>query len=217
MIRTPACLLLTLLLTACGGGSAGTPVVPDEPDRPVEPAPPDEPGEPERPVEPAPEPPGGPAEPPLDPEPPPPPPLTQQERWLNAVNAFRSAERLCTGENTVYAAAPALRWDGNLELAAIAHSADMAAHDFLGHVGSDGSHFSTRAFRAGYHGFPVAENVAAGSRAFEDTLDQWIDSESGHCRHLMRPDVSDVGIGTAFDAASTYGHYWTYITGIGGT
>lgn len=204
MIRAPVFLLLALL-AGCGGADDADPPAPVDPVDPVDPEP--VPEEPDRPVEP---------EPPLDPEPPPPPPLTQQERWLARVNEFRSTERLCPGEGTVYAAAPAVAWNGALELAAISHSADMAANDFLSHAGSDGSHFSSRAFAAGYRGSPIFEVIAAGSGDFERTLNQWIESRFGHCGALMRPETSEIGAGTAFEVSSTYGHYWTLLGGVGG-
>lgn len=203
--RLAPLILPVQLLTGCGGGGNDAvieipPPIAEAPDDPAEP-------------EPAPEPE---PEPPLDPEPPPPPPLTKQERHLTAVNAFRTAEQLCPGEGTVYAAAPPVRWDGDLELAGIAHSDDMAAHDFLSHAGSDGSHFSTRAHRAGYRGVALFEVIAAGNSSFERTLRQWIGSRTGHCGFLMRPEVNEIGAGIAFDAGSTYGHYWTLLGGIAG-
>ncbi len=203
-------LALAIALIGCGGSDGSEPPLPP----PIEPEPPAEPDRPVEPVEPEPPEPEPEPEPPLDPEPPPPPPLTQQERWLDQVNTFRGAEQLCPGEGTVYAAAPPVRWDGSLELAAIAHSADMAAGDFLSHTGSDSSHFASRAFRFGYTGSPTFEVIAAGSADFEGTLSQWIGSRDGHCGHLMRPETRDIGAGFAFAATSTYGYYWTLVGGV---
>lgn len=152
-------------------------------------------------------------EPILDPEPTPPPPLTQQERYLAAVNEFRLTEQLCPGEGTVYAAAPPVQWDGNLELASIIHSTDMATNDFFSHTGSDNSHFSSRAFNAGYKGSPIFEVIAAGSSDFNGTLQQWINSRTGHCGFLMRQDVNEIGAGFAFDSSSTHGYYWALLGG----
>lgn len=46
---------------------------------------------------------------------------------------------------------PAIAWNDTLSFIAAAHSADMAANDFFGHEGSDGSLPSDRAFRIDYH------------------------------------------------------------------
>src|SRR5687768_5993080 len=55
---------------------------------------------------------------------------------LQRVNEVRASQGL-----------PALAWCGTLANAAGAHSQDMAANGFMGHIGSDGSDFTTRADR----------------------------------------------------------------------
>ncbi|BDG29526.1 CAP domain-containing protein [Thermus thermophilus] len=63
---------------------------------------------------------------------------------LEALNRIRAEGRACGP------AAPPLAWDARLTAAARAHTEDMAAHGFLGHVGTDGSTVRERVEREGY-------------------------------------------------------------------
>lgn len=54
----------------------------------------------------------------------------------------------------------------------------------------------------------AAENIAAGSSTPEATMNQWINSE-GHYNNLMKPDVTEIGVGYYYDPGSEYGYYWS--------
>lgn len=123
---------------------------------------------------------------------------------LDAVNAARVRGQTC-GE-TRYAPAPPLVWNGRLEAAAAQHTGDMAARDFFGHEGSDGSRPGDRATRAGYPWRVVGENIARYQTTVPEVVGDWVESP-GHCRTLMDPRFTEMG------AASDAG-FWTQLFGL---
>ena len=117
---------------------------------------------------------------------------------LTLLNAERSAAGL----------AP-LALNPQLTAAAQRHSDDMAAGDFLDHVGSDGSQFWERILEAGYPMNGGAENIlyrwdADPLGAFE----QWKESPL-HVANMMSPDYTEVGIAWAASASGKY--YFTMV------
>ncbi|KAI9907649.1 hypothetical protein PsorP6_003175 [Peronosclerospora sorghi] len=94
-----------------------------------------------------------------------------------------------------------------LHAAAQRHSNDMAAKDFMGHGGSDGSTMSERISEAGYEWSSVAENVAAGQINVADVMESWIHSP-GHLANIMG-DYTMFGSAYAFNKHGEYQHYWT--------
>ncbi|SMD27092.1 CAP domain-containing protein [Kibdelosporangium aridum] len=107
------------------------------------------------------------------------------------------------------AGCPPLTAVAQLNVAAQRHSEDMAANNFMGHTGSDGSTMVTRVERAGYTGWrSLAENVAAGYRTAEDVVAGWMNS-SGHRANILNCGLRDIGVGYATNPNSTYGVYWT--------
>jgi uncharacterized protein YkwD len=118
------------------------------------------------------------------------------------VIALTNAERAKAG-------CPALRTDPALSTAAQRHSEDMAARNFMGHTGSDGSNFVTRIERAGYTRWTrAAENVAAGHQTAADVVRGWMNS-AGHRANILNCALRDIGVGHQFRQNTTYGHYWT--------
>ncbi len=118
------------------------------------------------------------------------------------VIALTNAERAKAG-------CPALRTDQALSTAAQRHSEDMAARNFVGHTGSDGSNFVTRIERAGYTRWTrAAENVAAGQQTAADVVRGWMNS-AGHRANILNCALRDIGVGHQFRQNTTYGHYWT--------
>jgi len=104
---------------------------------------------------------------------------------------------------------PALKSNAALNTAAQRHSADMAAKNFMGHTGSDGSNFVTRIERAGYTRWTrAAENVAAGQQNAAAVVRSWMNS-SGHRANILNCALRDIGVGYAYRQGTTYGHYWT--------
>ncbi len=100
--------------------------------------------------------------------------------------------------------------DEALDMAADAHSADLAAWGKLSHQGSDGANFVDRAERAQFRGVPRAENVAWNLRSPDAVVKAWWDSP-GHKANMLLPDVTHVGIGSA--CSPQKGHFWTMVLG----
>ena len=85
----------------------------------------------------------------------------------------------------------------------------MGAQDYFEHTSLDGREFGDRMTEAGFMGAgPWGENIAAGSATPEAVVQGWMNSP-GHCANIMNPQYRVIGIGYAFDDASTFGHYWT--------
>jgi uncharacterized protein YkwD len=62
---------------------------------------------------------------------------------------------------------------------------------------------------AGYAGsYPWGENIAAGQSTPQAVVNAWM-SSAGHCANIMKASYTAIGVGYAFGASSTYGHYWT--------
>lgn len=129
---------------------------------------------------------------------------------LAEINRARAQPRLCGSESMP--AAPALRWSAPLASAAAVHSADMAAHNFFDHRGSDGSTLTTRVAQVGYSWSGLAENIAAGNATARSTVQQWLGSAS-HCRSMMRASYTDMGGACYANPRATYRYYWTLVLG----
>ncbi|RLN71031.1 hypothetical protein BBJ28_00022374 [Nothophytophthora sp. Chile5] len=110
---------------------------------------------------------------------------------------------------------PAVCWNSKLQAAAKRQSDDMAANDFLHHVGSDGSTVSSRITDAGYKWKAVAENVAAGQANVESVMDAWMNS-TGHRMNILG-NYTMLGAAYAYNPDSTFTHYWTEDFGTGDT
>ena len=137
----------------------------------------------------------------------------EQQSMLDSVNAFRAGTRDC-GSRGVFSPAPPLAWNCKLESAASAHSADMANNNFFSHTGSNGSDLGDRATAAGYAWNALGENIAAGYSSVGSVLQGWIDSD-GHCANLMNASFDELGAARQYNAASSYGTYWTQVFGRG--
>jgi uncharacterized protein YkwD len=129
-------------------------------------------------------------------------------RVLESTNAARAQGRRC-GDQPFAPAAP-LRRSQQLERAARIHSDDMAAHDYLDHVGRDGSTPADRVSRAGYRWRMVGENVAAGPLSAEEVVDGWLASPE-HCANIMDPRFTEMGLSYSVNPASREGVYWTQL------
>ena len=109
-----------------------------------------------------------------------------------------------------YAPASPLELDPELNEAAQAHAMDMSLNNFFSHTGSDGSSFVTRIQRTDFSGQPIGENIAAGQQSPAQAVDGWVDSD-GHCRNLMNPDATKIGIG--YTTGGPYGTLWVQVFG----
>lgn len=125
---------------------------------------------------------------------------------LAAVNSARTTARAC-GPNQRPAVGK-LVWNCRLQEAAIAHSQDMATHDFFAHTGSDGSSVAERVTRTGYTWSHVGENLAAGQRTVAAAMEGLLNSP-GHCDNIMSGNYTHFGSGYRTNENSYYVRYWT--------
>ena len=102
------------------------------------------------------------------------------------------------------ASLPALSLNPLLTQAAQGHSIDMACNNFLGHEGSDGSSIGALVREVGYIGF--MEILAIGTP--QNAMDQWA-ADAPHWELVLDPNVTEMGIGYAYNANSNYGGYFT--------
>lgn len=130
------------------------------------------------------------------------------------INGHRIAGANCGSEGIFPPAPPSSTGLYTLESsealmdAAQAHSLDMAQNDYFSHTSLDGRTMVARVRDAGYTGSRLAENIAAGASTPEQVVAGWMASP-GHCRNIMDPALKDIGIGYAYESASSYGSYWT--------
>lgn len=87
----------------------------------------------------------------------------------------------------------AVRRDAQLDAAALAHARDMAAQNFMGHTGSDGSKVGQRVLRTGYRWCALAENVSQGYRSEARAIEGWRVSPA-HYRNITNTQVTHFGI-----------------------
>lgn len=120
-----------------------------------------------------------------------------EQRIGDLINEARAAHGL-----------PPLARASELARAACRHSTDMANHNFLAHIGSDGSTPGQRIKEAGYGWRAWGENIAAGYLSPEDVVAAWMAS-SGHRSVILRETYMDMGVGYAYNASSQYRHYYT--------
>lgn len=134
----------------------------------------------------------------------------REDEMLVLVNALRAAGTRCGRTN--FAATTPLSMNADLREAARLHSKDMADQNYFDHTSRDGRSPWDRIAEAGYRGFGIGENIAAGNATAPDTFDQWVTSP-GHCVNMMNPDAREIGIGYANNPRSAFEHYWTQTFG----
>jgi uncharacterized protein YkwD len=129
---------------------------------------------------------------------------------LTLVNEARAQPRLCG--NQKFGAAPALEWSGKLASAALAHSRDMAIHNYFAHAAKDGSTVQDRATREGYEWSGIGENIAAGQGSVASAVSSWLASPD-HCMNIMKPEFSEMGAAYFVSETGDAGIYWTQVFG----
>lgn len=122
------------------------------------------------------------------------------------------AEAVLTLVNDARAAAPTpcppLTVDPHLQVAAQAHTDDMAARGYMDHVTPEGQDPAARALAAGYSGTGVGENIAQGYPDAESVMAGWMASD-GHRDNIENCSYTVIGI-----AYNTTGWYWTQVFGL---
>jgi len=129
---------------------------------------------------------------------------------LKLVNAARAKPQRC-GSQTLSPAAP-LRWSEQLGQSALAHSRDMAVHNYFSHAAKDGSLAGTRAMLDGYDWQLIGENIGAGQGTAKHTVAGWLASPT-YCFNLMNPDFTELGGAYAVNPQSDAAIYWTLLLG----
>jgi uncharacterized protein YkwD len=117
---------------------------------------------------------------------------------LTAVNRLRTNGCRCSGKQMP--PVPVLRWNNQLEAAALRHAYDMSSNKHFDHIGTDNSEFDDRITATGYKWMEIGENIAFGYEAISTTIQGWINSGS-HCKQMMSPKVDEMG-------AAKSGKYW---------
>jgi uncharacterized protein YkwD len=131
-------------------------------------------------------------------------------RVLALTNEARSHARRCGGSS--FPPAPPLTLNAALERAALEHSQEMAAHNYMDHTGRDGSSPADRITRAGYKWRMVGENLEVGVMTAEEAVAGWLQSPH-HCQNLMTAGFTEMGVAFAVNPASDAGVYWTQTFG----
>jgi uncharacterized protein YkwD len=134
-------------------------------------------------------------------------------RVVELVNEARSHARRCGSES--FAPAGPLRYSAALQRAALAHSRDMAAHDYFEHESPGGGTPAQRVTAQGYKWRVTGENLAAGVTTPEAAVQGWLDSPH-HCANLMDPRFTETGAAYAIEPASRLGIYWTQVFALPG-
>ena len=131
-----------------------------------------------------------------------------REAILQQVNAVRARGFDCGGER--FGNAQPVRWNDQLVSAASGHSRDMADNNYFDHTSLRGTHPQHRVDATGYKWRSVAENIAAGQFTAHSVMRGWMDSP-GHCRNIMNPKYTEIGVACVQRPGTTYGDYWTMV------
>ena len=101
-----------------------------------------------------------------------------------------------------------LSYDADLTASARGHSQDIGLNDYFNHISEDGRSPGDRITAAGYSWNTYGENIAAGQSTPAAVVAGWMNSP-GHRANILNSNFCDIGVGYAYVASSTYGHYWT--------
>jgi hypothetical protein len=101
---------------------------------------------------------------------------------------------------------PAVKTDARLTAVALRQAQAMASSGIMDHdvAGS----FASRI--AGVNTPSAAENIAAGTKTWADTLRIW-KASPGHNTNLLRPDADIVGVAVAHNENTRYKTYWAMV------
>ena len=105
-----------------------------------------------------------------------------------------------------------LTLNGALTTASNTFASYMGSANFFGHYGPDGSAPRARLTAAGYRGAFKAEALSAGQATPQAAINALLASPP-HQAILLDPSAVEIGVGYAYQAGSSYGHYWVVVTG----
>jgi uncharacterized protein YkwD len=120
-------------------------------------------------------------------------------RHLDAVNAARIQQDLVP-----------LRLSAELDAAAETHARDMAIQNRAWHFGSDLTSPRERAFRAGYRGEIVGENISEGTDSDLEVLRTWLGFTDTRAV-ILAPEARGVGLGWYRDPTGK--SWWVEVIG----
>lgn len=143
-------------------------------------------------------------------------PWTRREFQVVALTNQRRSVGAHCGPYGWFPPAPPLRRDPALTCAARYHSRFMGIDSGFHHAAVDGDLGASPIVRmraAGWEGAAGAENIAAGHLTPREVVASWMDSPS-HCRNLMTPELTEIGVGHAVIRGSEYTRYWTQELGL---
>lgn len=115
-------------------------------------------------------------------------------QMLQIINSLRRTHDLCP-----------LKYNKQLEGAAIQHTIDMVRNDFFSKVGSDKSSIGERVTRAGFKWDGVSENLGFGQEVVQEVIDYWM--QSGGRENILNPDYTQFGaceLSTKWSAVFAY-------------
>lgn len=122
---------------------------------------------------------------------------------LRLTNEARSKGADC-GTEGKFGATTALAMSPILRCSARLHSADMGEKNYFDHTNKEGLNPFQRMMMAGYSGQAMGENIAKGQQTPASVVAGWLDSD-GHCRNIMDPDYTEIGVGYWEGTADTRG------------
>ncbi|MEE2755348.1 MAG: CAP domain-containing protein [Myxococcota bacterium] len=129
-----------------------------------------------------------------------------EEAVLEETNRARAVSRSCDMDQ--FEPAPPLEMDIYLTYAARLHARDMGLNDYFEHTSLDGRSATDRMRQAGFMGAsPTGENIAAGQSTPAEVVESWINSP-GHCRNIMDPDYTVLGVGYSVAETGRFDTYW---------
>jgi len=103
---------------------------------------------------------------------------------------------------------PSVKTDAKLTAVAVRQAQAMAHSGVMDHdvAGSFASRIS------GASTASAAENIAAGTKTWADTLRLW-KASPGHNTNLLRPDADILGVAVAYNENTHYKAYWAMVIG----
>jgi uncharacterized protein YkwD len=106
------------------------------------------------------------------------------------------------------AGVPPLKMHANLQTAAMWLAEDMAVHDYVGHIDSEGRSTQQRINDFGYTNLrSLAENYAVGEKEALDVLALWM-SNTSRQEAILDPSHREIGAGSYDDDTTTWENYW---------
>jgi len=122
---------------------------------------------------------------------------------LTMINTARTTGYICQGEK--HKSVGTMKWDSQLEKAALIQCNYMDSVGELNHKWKDGTQLKDRLLIVGYTSDRAAENIARGPVTEADVLENWLNSPR-HCEAIMFWGYDIV-------AVARKGNYWTMVLG----